>query len=30
MEETLISLNTVLNKEKFLYDLEDILYQNFQ
>lgn len=30
MEETLISLNTVLNKEKFLYDLEDILYTNFQ
>jgi hypothetical protein len=29
MEETLISLNTVLNKEKFLYDLEDILYSNF-
>lgn len=29
LEETLITLNTILSKEQFLYDLEDILYSNF-
>lgn len=30
LEEILITLNTIFNKERFLYDLEDILNYNFQ
>jgi hypothetical protein len=29
LEEMLISINTIFNKEKFLSDIEDVLFFNF-